>query len=172
VSRSAGARAFPKEALEEETRRWAFLCPVEPVAVPAAGPGEDGDMDPHSFPASLITSTKCSTKSSRIGAGPMSEPNGIELSMGEGNSELQVASTEGSPVWTLDALAHAAWQLEPPAPHEKKAVLRPEAAHLVDSLLARVARGRGALDVAIGAALSRLSEGDRVLQLGYSSIGD
>jgi hypothetical protein len=54
---------------------------------------------------------------------------------------------------TLDALAHAAWQLEPPTPHEKKSVLRPEAAHLVDSLLARVARGRGALDVAIGGAL-------------------
>ncbi|OFX21023.1 MAG: hypothetical protein A2V77_03480 [Anaeromyxobacter sp. RBG_16_69_14] len=92
--------------------------------------------------------------------------------MGEGNSDLQVASTQGPPAWTLDALAHAARQLEPPAPHEKKAVLRPEAAHLVDSLLARVARGRGALDVAIGGALARLSEGDRVLQLGYSSIGD
>jgi hypothetical protein len=35
-----------------------------------------------------------------------------------------------------------------------------------------VARGRGALDVAIGGALARLSEGDRVLQLGYSGIGD
>jgi len=63
----------------------------------------------------------------------MSEPDGIELSMGEGHGELRVASTEGPPAWTLDALAHAAWQLEPPAPHEKKAVLRPEAAHLVDS---------------------------------------
>jgi hypothetical protein len=102
----------------------------------------------------------------------MSEPDGIELSMGEGHGELRVASTEGPPAWTLDALAHAAWQLEPPAPHEKEAVLRPEAAHLVDSLLARVARGRGALDVAIGAALARLAEGDRALQLGYSGIGD
>jgi hypothetical protein len=35
-----------------------------------------------------------------------------------------------------------------------------------------VARGRGALDVAIGAALSRLAEGDRALRLGYSGIGD
>jgi hypothetical protein len=25
-----------KEALEEETRRWAFLCPVEPVGAPGA----------------------------------------------------------------------------------------------------------------------------------------
>ncbi len=68
--------------------------------------------------------------------------------------------------------AGAAWQLEPSAPHEKKAVLRPDAADLVDSLLARVARDRGALDVAIGAALSTLAEGDRALRLGYSSIGD
>ncbi len=92
--------------------------------------------------------------------------------MGEGRSELSTASTQGSPEWTLGALAHAAWQLEPPPPHEKKSVLRPEAAHLIDSLLARVARGRGALDVAIGAALARLSERDRALRLGYSGIGD
>jgi hypothetical protein len=42
------------------------------------------------------------------GARPMSEPSGIESSMGEGHSELRVASTEGPPAWTLDALAHAA----------------------------------------------------------------
>jgi hypothetical protein len=70
------------------------------------------------------------------------------------------------PAWTLDTLAHAAWPLEPPFPREKKAVLQPEAAHLVDSLLARVARGRGALDVTIGAALASLSGGDRVLPCG------
>ena len=64
----------------------------------------------------------------------------MEFTMGEGHSELPASSTESSPVWTLDALAHAAWQLEPPPRHEKKSVLRPEAAHLVDSLLARVAR--------------------------------
>jgi hypothetical protein len=92
--------------------------------------------------------------------------------MGEGHSGLPSSSTQGPDAWTLDALAHAAWQLEPPPPHEEKSVLRPEAAHLVDSLLARVARGRGALDVAIGGALARLSEGDRVLQLAYSGIGD
>ncbi len=96
----------------------------------------------------------------------------MEFTMGEGRRELPVSSTQGSPAWTLGALAHAAWQLEPPPPHEKKSVLRPEAAHLIDSLLARVARGRGALDIAIGAALARLSEGDRALRLGYSGIGD
>ncbi len=46
-----------KEALEEETRRWAFLCPVEPVAAPVAAPAtaldEDGDADPHRLPHSL-----------------------------------------------------------------------------------------------------------------------
>jgi hypothetical protein len=49
-----------KEALEEETRRWAFLCPVEPVAAPIAEPvaapaalGEDGDADPHRLPQHL-----------------------------------------------------------------------------------------------------------------------
>ncbi len=42
-----------KEALEEESRRWAFLCPVEPVAAPVAGPGEDGDIDPHCSPHRL-----------------------------------------------------------------------------------------------------------------------
>jgi hypothetical protein len=29
------------------------LCPVEPVAAPAAGPGEDGDIDLHCFPHRL-----------------------------------------------------------------------------------------------------------------------
>jgi hypothetical protein len=46
-----------KEALEEETRRWAFLCPVEPVAAsvaaPAVGLGEDGDIDPRRIPHRL-----------------------------------------------------------------------------------------------------------------------
>ena len=55
-------------------------------------------------------------------------------------------------------------------PFEKKAVLRPEAAQLIDSLLTRVARGRGALQVAIGEGLAALAEGE--LRLGYSGIGD
>jgi hypothetical protein len=72
----------------------------------------------------------------------------------------------------LDALALQAWQLEPPMPHEIPRVLRPEAAVLIDGLLARVARGRGALEVAMGEALAALAEGDRALRLGYSGIGD
>ena len=51
-------------------------------------------------------------------------------------------------------------------------LLRDEAALLVDGLLAPVARGRGALDLAIGEGLGALAQGDRVLRLGFVSIGD
>jgi len=51
-------------------------------------------------------------------------------------------------------------------------VLRNEAGLLVDRLLTRVARSRGALDVAIGEGLAALAIGDRTLQLGYSGIAD
>lgn len=47
-----------------------------------------------------------------------------------------------------------------------------EAALLVDGLLTRVARGRGALDVAVGERLADLAVGEHVLRLGYSSLGD
>ncbi len=72
----------------------------------------------------------------------------------------------------LAALSAEAFLLEPPAPHEMRGVLRSEAATLLDRLLTRVARGRGALDVAIGEGLASLAEGDRTLRLGYSGIGD
>ena len=72
------------------------------------------------------------------------------------------------PSWlTEEALA-----LEPPWAHERRNVLRDEAALLLDRLLVRVARGQGALDVAIGAGLDALDAGDRALRLGYSSIRD
>jgi hypothetical protein len=73
---------------------------------------------------------------------------------------------------TLDALAAKAWTLEPPMPHERKHLLRDEAAFLLDGLLVRLARGQGALDVAIGEGLAALGVGDRSLRLGYSSVGD
>jgi hypothetical protein len=72
----------------------------------------------------------------------------------------------------LDALAASAFELEPVPPHERKGVLRDEAALLLDRLLVRVARGRGALDLAIGEALAPLSVGDRTLRLGFSCLGD
>ncbi len=51
-------------------------------------------------------------------------------------------------------------------------MLRNEAGLLVDRLLIRVARGRGALDIAIGEGLASLAERDRALRLGFSGIGD
>src|SRR5512138_3030863 len=71
-----------------------------------------------------------------------------------------------------EALVRETWILDPPAPHERAGVLRPEAAALVDGLLARVARGQGALDVAIGEVLAELAQGDRLLRLGFSCLGD
>ncbi len=50
--------------------------------------------------------------------------------------------------------------------------MRDEAAFLLDRLLGRVARGKSALDVAIGEGLAALDEGDRLLKLGYSCLGD
>jgi 5-methylcytosine-specific restriction endonuclease McrA len=73
---------------------------------------------------------------------------------------------------SLDALAAQAFLLEPPSPDEIPHLWREEAAPLVDGLLVRVARGRGALDVAIGEGLAALADGDRALRLGFSGIGD
>jgi hypothetical protein len=69
-------------------------------------------------------------------------------------------------------LVEEAWELRPPPRDELAHLLRDEAGLLLDRLLVRVARGHGALDVAIGEGLAALAVGDRALQLGYSSIGD
>ncbi len=74
----------------------------------------------------------------------------------------------GPPSW----LAEEALALAPPWAHERRNLLRDEAALLLDRLLVRVAHGEGALDVAIGAGLDALDAGDRALRLGYSSIRD
>ena len=71
----------------------------------------------------------------------------------------------------LRRLSEEAWLLEVNADH-RRGLLRGEAAELVDGLLARVARGRGALDVAIGEGLEALSVGDRSLRRGYCCVGD
>jgi hypothetical protein len=72
----------------------------------------------------------------------------------------------------LASIAESAWALRPPSSHERRDVRRGEAGILIDGLLTRVARGHGALDVALGEALAALAEGDRVLRLGFSSIRD
>ncbi|WP_245529917.1 HNH endonuclease [Anaeromyxobacter dehalogenans] len=72
----------------------------------------------------------------------------------------------------LQALSAQAWALELPTPRERRSVLRHDAAELIDGLLVRVARGQGALDVAIGDGLAALSRGPGPLALGFSSVGD
>jgi hypothetical protein len=87
-------------------------------------------------------------------------------------SVLTVSATAAIALGSLGTLASAAWSLEPVPQHERKGLLRDEAALLLDGLLVRVARGRGALDVALGEGLAALSVGDRVLRLGFSCLGD
>jgi hypothetical protein len=82
------------------------------------------------------------------------------------------ALPQGASTEALEALAAATFALDPPMPHERGFVLRAEAAELLDRLLVRVARGRGALDVAVGEALAALADGDRLLALGLASLGD
>jgi 5-methylcytosine-specific restriction endonuclease McrA len=84
---------------------------------------------------------------------------------------LAVASSAPRPE-VLARLAAVAWQLQPVAPADRRHLLRDEASLLVDGLLVRVARGHGAVEVALGEGLDALATGDRVLRLGWSSLGD
>jgi hypothetical protein len=72
----------------------------------------------------------------------------------------------------LEKLTAAASLLQWPLPRERDEAVCHEAVRVIDALLVRVARGRGALDVAIGEGLAALSVGDRVLRLGYAGVGD
>src|SRR4051812_28089454 len=72
----------------------------------------------------------------------------------------------------LEALANAATILDWPLPRERDESVCHEMARAVDALLVRVARGKGALDIAVGEALDVLGNDGRVLELGHSSIGD
>src|SRR3954468_8414584 len=89
---------------------------------------------------------------------------------GRGGEACAQSPGRGSDV--LAAVSAEAWALVPPAPHERKWVLRSEAGLLLDKLLSRCARGRGALDVAVGEGLAAMAVGDRVVRLGFSGIGD
>jgi hypothetical protein len=72
----------------------------------------------------------------------------------------------------LDALASAAAILDWPFPRERDDATCREAAQVVDALLVRVARGRGAVDVVLGEGLATLGSGSPVLDFGYSGAGD
>jgi hypothetical protein len=71
-----------------------------------------------------------------------------------------------------EGLASHAWQLEPVQPHERAHLWIDAAAPLLDGFLTRVARGQGALEIAMGEALDALAVGDRTLRLRYSGIAD
>ncbi len=62
--------------------------------------------------------------------------------------------------------------LEPPDPGAVRSLHLSEAADRAERLLARLARARGAVDVAIGEGLAALSEGERLAVLCFSSVGD
>jgi hypothetical protein len=59
-----------------------------------------------------------------------------------------------------------------PMPRERDEAVCTDVARALDAVLHPLARGRGAVDVAIGEGLDALSKGDRVLRLGYSGIAD
>ncbi len=73
---------------------------------------------------------------------------------------------------TYEGIAALARTLEPPAPYELPGLLRDECAFLLDGLLTRVARARGAVDVAMGELLADLDAGQRVIALGFSGVAD
>ncbi len=72
----------------------------------------------------------------------------------------------------LRRLAAEARPLLPVPRYERKDLLVDEAAALVDRLLVQVARGSGALAVAMGECLAALMSGAGPMRLGYSGIGD
>src|SRR5919197_3344896 len=72
----------------------------------------------------------------------------------------------------LARLAELAARLPWPLPRFREPHLSGALARSIDALLANVARGHGALDIAIGEHLAALEIGDRVLRLGFVSIRD
>ena len=69
----------------------------------------------------------------------------------------------------LEELAARAWEIE--VPWDRRGV-GGGAAVRVDRLLVRVARGHGAVDVALGECLAAMGAGDRALRLGFAGLAD
>ncbi len=61
---------------------------------------------------------------------------------------------------------------DPPDPRQVRTLHAREIAEKAELLLARLARARGAVDVAIGEGLAALRQGDRLAVLCYSSVAD
>jgi hypothetical protein len=72
----------------------------------------------------------------------------------------------------LDALAGIARMFPWPMARERDESVGRQAAYLIDAVLAPLARGRGAVELSIGEGLAALAVGCRVVDLGYSNIGD
>ena len=70
------------------------------------------------------------------------------------------------------AIGEEAWSLLPVRGQERAGVDWPEAAKLVDRLIVKVARGSGAISIAIGECLDCLCTRDGPMRLGSSNIGD
>jgi len=79
-----------------------------------------------------------------------------------------------SSLQTLDArlhkLASAASLLQWPLPRVRNEVERFSLVRAIETALVLVARGHGAIDLAIGERLDALSIGDRTLVLGYAAF--
>jgi len=72
----------------------------------------------------------------------------------------------------LVALAKRAWPLLPVLPQDRRHLLRDQAALLIDELLVKVARGSGAIAIAMGECLDALCTGGGPMRLGYANLGD
>jgi len=72
----------------------------------------------------------------------------------------------------LVAIGKEAWPLLPVLPQDRCHLLRDQAALLIDKLLVKVARGGGAIAVAMGECLDSLCTGDGPIRLGYTNLGD
>jgi len=72
----------------------------------------------------------------------------------------------------LDALAKVAALFPWPMPRVRDLALCFEIAHCIDTVLSPIARGRAAVDVAIGDGLDGLSQGNLVLKLGSASVAE
>ena len=91
-------------------------------------------------------------------------------------SAMKDATTSGAPPplspEALAALSKRAWPLLPVQPEDRRHLLRDEAALLIDELLVKVARGSGAIAVAMGECLDALCTGAGPIRLGYTNLGD
>lgn len=82
-----------------------------------------------------------------------------------------------APTWDEPPPSVAAYQAiplahDPPDPRQVRTLYTREVAEKAELLLARLARARAAVDVAIGEGLAELGKGDRLAVLCYSSVAD